>query len=88
MSLLTLSLLVLTLSLGLGLLRVFIGPSVEDRMLSVQLMGTNGVALLLLLGFLLESPANIDVALVLSLLAAVSVAALTRQKPEEGTEDD
>ncbi|MDJ0807547.1 MAG: monovalent cation/H+ antiporter complex subunit F [Gammaproteobacteria bacterium] len=88
MSLLSLALLLLILSLGLGLLRVFIGPSVEDRMLSVQLMGTSGVALLLLLGFLVDSPATIDVALVLALLAAVSVAALTRRESNMEKEDD
>ena len=74
----------LILSLGLGLLRVFIGPSLEDRMMAIQLVGTTGVGLLLLLGFLLELPASIDVALVLALLAGVSVVALTRR--ESGVE--
>jgi multicomponent Na+:H+ antiporter subunit F len=71
---------VLSISLGLGLVRVLIGPSIEDRMMSAQLVGTTGVALLLLFGFLLDMPSSIDVALVLALLAAVSVAALTRRE--------
>ena len=80
--------LILLLSLGLGLLRVYMGPSLEDRMLSVQLVGSTGVGLLLLFGFLLEMPASVDVALVLALLAAVSVAALTRRESMQETDDD
>jgi multicomponent Na+:H+ antiporter subunit F len=72
--------LILTISLGLGLVRVFIGPSLEDRMLAIQLVGTSGVGILLLLGFLLDLPSSLDVALVLALLAAVSVVALTRRE--------
>lgn len=70
----------LAISLALGLIRVFKGPSIEDRMMSVQLVGTTGVGLLLILGNLLNMPSSVDVALVLALLAAVSVAALTRRE--------
>ncbi|MGD8931038.1 MAG: monovalent cation/H+ antiporter complex subunit F [Chromatiales bacterium] len=77
--LLLLAALILTASLMLGLVRVFIGPSLEDRMLSAQLVGTTGVGLLLLLGRLLELPSSLDLALVLALLAAVSVVALSRR---------
>jgi multicomponent Na+:H+ antiporter subunit F len=78
-TLLILAALILTVSLMLGLVRVFIGPSLEDRMLSAQLVGTSGVGLLLLLGKLLELPSSLDLALVLALLAAVSVVALSRR---------
>jgi len=80
------SALVLAISLGLGLVRVFNGPSTEDRMLAAQLVGTTGVGLLLLFDPLLGMPSSTDVALVLALLAAVSVAALTRR--ETGLEMD
>ena len=79
-SVLSVSVMVLMISLGLGLVRVFKGPSIEDRMMAVQLVGTGGVALLLLFGPLLGVSWNVDVALVLALLAAVSVAALTRRE--------
>ena len=70
-------LLFLTLLLGLG--RALRGPTLEDRMLSIQLLGTGGVALLLLLAMLTGAPALVDAALVLALLAAVAVVALTRR---------
>lgn len=70
---------VLLLTLLLGIVRGLRGPTLEDRMLSVQLLGTGGVALLLLLADLTATRALIDVALVLALLAAVSAAAVTRR---------
>ena len=73
----------LLLTLGMGLVRAMVGPSLQDRMLSVQLLGTGGVALLLLLSPLLAIPALIDVALVLALLAAVAAAALTRREVDD-----
>ena len=70
----------LSLTLGLGLIRVFEGPTIEDRMMSVQLVGTSGVGLVLLTGPLLGISSSIDLALVLALLGSVSVAALTRRE--------
>ncbi len=70
----------LLLTMVLGLLQALRGPDLQDRMLAVLLLGTGGVGLLLLLAFILEQPALIDVALVLALLAAMSAAALTRRE--------
>ena len=64
----------------LGLLRVLRGPGSGDRMLAAQLFGTAGVAILLLLGFALDTPALIDVGLVFALLSAVAAVAFVRQQ--------
>ena len=76
----------LSLTLGLGLIRVFKGPTIEDRMMSIQLVGTTGVGLVLLTGPLLGISSSIDLALVLALLGGVSVAALTRRERFLGRE--
>jgi multicomponent Na+:H+ antiporter subunit F len=65
------------LSLSLGLIRVLLGPGAGNRMLAMQLIGTAGVGMLMLLGSLLEQPALVDVALILALLAAVAAAAFS-----------
>ena len=70
---------VLFLSLVAGLLRVALGPTPPDRMLAAQLMGTTGVGVLLLLSQALQRPALIDVALVFSLLAAMTTVAFVRR---------
>lgn len=87
-NLLSLSALVLAISFLLGLIRIFLGPSNEDRMLSVQLVGTTAVALLVLFSQLMNLPAAIDVALILALLAAVAAIALTRQQVQKVNADD
>jgi multicomponent Na+:H+ antiporter subunit F len=60
---------------ALGLVRLLRGPGRGDRIMAVQLLGTGGIAVLLLLAPATPVPGMIDVALVLALLAAfVSVA--------------
>ena len=70
----------LCLAFGLALFLMLRSSQVTDRMLSAQLLGTNGVGLLLLLAFVLDLPSLLDVALVLALLAAVAVIAFTRRR--------
>lgn len=59
-------------TIALGLVRVERGPSNGDRMLAAQLLGTGAVAVLLLLARATGTPALLDVALVLALLASVA----------------
>jgi multicomponent Na+:H+ antiporter subunit F len=84
--------LLLLVTLALGLLRIWRGPTVADRMLAAQLFGTTGVGLLLVLAELQQLPALRDVALVLALLAVMAVLAFVarvwRRESEDGTEKD
>ena len=57
-------------AVALGLIRVLRGPEDADRMLAAQLLGTGGVASLLLLGVANGVNAVGDLALLLALLAA------------------
>ncbi len=66
---------VLLASLALGLVRIWRGPGLADRMLAAQLFGTTGVALLLVLAQAQGLAALRDVALVLALLALLAVVA-------------
>jgi multicomponent Na+:H+ antiporter subunit F len=62
-------------TVALGLVRILRGPGRADRIMAVQLLGTGGIAVLLLVAPVIRMPGMIDVALVLALLAAfVSVA--------------
>lgn len=69
---------VLLLSIAAGLWRVLKGATRADRMLAVQLFGTTGAAILLLLAQGEDQPALIEAALVLAVLAAVVSAALVQ----------
>lgn len=77
--------------------RIARGPGRADRMMAAQLVGTSGIAIVLLLAAAGEDWAMLDVAVVLALLAAVSVIAFAKSlrgagygDPEdrEGEDDD
>jgi multicomponent Na+:H+ antiporter subunit F len=57
-------------TVALGLVRILRGPGDADRMMAAQLLGTGGVAVLLLLGAATGEGAVVDVALTIALLAA------------------
>lgn len=67
----------------LGLWRVIKGPTLLDRLLSVQLFGTTGVALCLVLAQALGQSALRDVALVLAVLAAAAPVALVQHLKQQ-----
>jgi multicomponent Na+:H+ antiporter subunit F len=54
---------------ALGLVRILRGPDDVDRILSMQLLGTGGVAVLVLLAVATKTSPILDVALMLELLA-------------------
>ena len=66
---------------ALGLIRVLRGPDDVDRMMAAQLLGTGGVAVLLLLAVAAEIPAIVDVALMLALLAAFAAVTFVTSAP-------
>jgi multicomponent Na+:H+ antiporter subunit F len=65
--------------LALGLVSILRGPGDADRMMATQLIGTGGIATLLLLGTVADVPAAIDVALTLALLATFASIAFVKK---------
>jgi multicomponent Na+:H+ antiporter subunit F len=66
-------------TLAIGLVRVLRGPGDADRMMAAQLIGTGGIAALLLLGVVSGMPAAVDVALTLALLATFAAVAFVKK---------
>lgn len=77
---------VLLLSLGGALWRVWRGPEPADRMMAAQLIGTGGVGVVLLLAAATDW-GMIDVALVLALLAAVAAVAFAKAQSADSVGD-
>ncbi|WP_228613561.1 monovalent cation/H+ antiporter complex subunit F [Alkalimonas sp.] len=71
------------LTVLLGLWRVWRGPDLVNRLLAIQLLGSGGVAILLLLSQALAQPALLEVALIIALLAAVVPAAFVQRLKQE-----
>ena len=77
---------VLALTMLIGLWRIIRGPTRADRLLPVQLFGTTGIALLLIIAHVRDEPLLLDVALVLAALAVVLPAALAEHLRKPGRE--
>lgn len=67
-------LVVMALILG----RALLGPTVYDRILAVNLFGTLTVILIALLGFLIDRPEFLDIALVYALINFIGTIAVTK----------
>jgi multicomponent Na+:H+ antiporter subunit F len=81
--------LVVTTLIGLGLRRVYHGPTVFDRLVAVALVTVNGVVVLVLLGFLFDRAVFfLDIALAYALLAFILPIAVSRyfEQRQEGVE--
>jgi multicomponent Na+:H+ antiporter subunit F len=73
-------------SLAGALWRVWRGPRLADRMMGAQLVGTGGVAVLMLLAPLGDWAA-LDVAMVLALLAALAAVGFVKASSPDGAGD-
>lgn len=69
---------VILLTVAVGLVRVLRGPTDCDRMMAAQLLGSGGIAGMLLLAKASDIPAMVDVALVLAVVAGFVGIAFTR----------
>lgn len=65
-------------TMALALLRAFIGPTLYDRILAVNMFGTKTVLMIAVLGFLMGRPEFLDIALVYALINFVGVIALLK----------
>ena len=66
----------LIVTMGLALIRAILGPSVYDRVLAVNMLGTKTVLLLSVFSFLLGRPDFLDLALAYALINFIGVLAV------------
>jgi len=72
---------------AVGLVRILRGPGDADRMMAAQLLGTGGIAAVLLLGAATGEGAAVDVALPLALLDAFASVAFVKSAPGASADD-
>jgi multicomponent Na+:H+ antiporter subunit F len=63
-------------TMGLALIRAVLGPSVYDRVLAVNMLGTKTVLLLSIIAFLYGRPDFLDLALAYALINFIGVLAV------------
>jgi multicomponent Na+:H+ antiporter subunit F len=74
-------------TVAIGLIRLLHGPTDADRIMAAQLLGTGGAAVLVLVAIATSTPAVVDVALVLALVAAFASAAFAAGAPGADRDD-
>lgn len=65
-------------TMALALARAALGPTVFDRILALNMMGTKTVLLIAVIGFLTERPDFLDLALLYALMNFIGVIAVLR----------
>lgn len=68
----------LSLTMLLALVRAILGPTIYDRILSVNLFGTKTVLLIGVWGYITERPEFLDIALVYALLNFIGIIAVLK----------
>ena len=66
------------IAIGSTLARAFLGPTVFDRILAVNSVGTKTVLLIALLGFLTGRPDFLDIAIVYAMINFIAVVAVLK----------
>ena len=69
---------VILVAIALGLVRAFRGPTLFDRVLAANMIGTLTVLMVAVLGFMTGRPEFLDIALVYVLISFVSTIAVLR----------
>lgn len=66
------------ITIAITLVRAFLGPTVYDRILAVNMIGTKTVLLIAALGFLMGRPEFLDIALVYALINFIGTIAIMK----------
>jgi len=75
--------------IAISLRRIWIGPTVFDRLIAVALVSVNGVVVIVLMGFVFDRPSLfLDIALAYALLAFLLPIALSRYFEHRGDEGE
>lgn len=78
---------VILINVAISLIRIIKGPTRADRMMGAQLIGTGGVAMLVLLSLVHDQSGVLDVALLLALLAALAAVGFVKSLGQDSGHD-
>ena len=88
--------LAILVTLLFALIRAFLGPTIHDRILAVNVVGTKTVLMIAVIGFVTGRPEFIDIAIVYALLNYIGIIAVLRvfevgslaQPPSDTSEEE
>ncbi len=65
-------------TLAFALVRAFAGPTIHDRILALNVVGTKTVLMIAVVGFIVGRPEFVDIAIVYALLNYIGIIAVLR----------
>ena len=68
----------IVVTMALALLRAFMGPTLYDRILAVNMFGTKTVLMIAVVGFLMGRPEFLDIALAYALINFIGTIAMLK----------
>lgn len=68
----------IVVTLALALIRAFLGPTIHDRILALNVVGTKTVLMIAVVGFIVGRPEFVDIAIVYALLNYIGIIAVLR----------
>ncbi len=83
-----LSLILMTLALCLAFVRLFIGPSLPDRVVALELFSSMIVGIVGVVAIATDVPSLLDVAIVMALMAFMAAIGFARFLERGGPRDD
>mgnify|MGYP001952719273 CR=1 FL=1 len=79
---------VILIAIALGLVRAFRGPTLFDRVLAANMIGTLTVLMVAVLGFMTGRPEFLDIAIVYAMINFIGMIAVLRFFEYTSTEDE
>lgn len=74
----TVAIIAVLVTMGMALIRAFLGPSIYDRILAINVAGTTTVLFIAVLGFLMGRPEFLDIALAYALINFIGTIAVLK----------
>lgn len=75
---LTTGLVLITIAIGIAVLRIVLGPSLPDRVLALDVIGANLIASIAIISVLMNTTAFLEVILILGILSFIGTIAYSK----------
>lgn len=77
-TMLTLSLILFSITILIAVIRIILGPSMPDRVLALDMIGVNLIAMIAVVSIILKTKAFLEVILILGILSFIGTIAFSK----------
>lgn len=77
-AMLAIALVLFSITIGIAVLRIILGPSMPDRVIALDMIGVNLIAIIAVYSVLMETKAYLEVILILGILSFIGTIAFSK----------